>query len=114
ADVLGEIVGGKLPSSRPIKPIVALPFVLMVVYVIMFVLGSFLVPMMIISIAWGTLAGISANVTQYVVTSSAPAAPDLSNGIYLSAVNFGTTVGTFIGGLFITGLGSNYVLIIGI
>jgi len=80
----------------------------------MFGLGSFLIPMMIISIAWGTLAGISANVTQYVVTSSAPDAPDLSNGIYLSAVNFGTTVGTFIGGLFITGLGSNYVLIIGI
>lgn len=114
SNIIGNIIAGKLLSSIPKKAILALPFALIVIYIIMFGLGSFLIPMMIISIAWGTLAGISANVTQYVVTSSAPDAPDLSNGIYLSAVNFGTTVGTFIGGLFITGLGSNYVLIIGI
>ncbi|WP_323702462.1 MFS transporter [Staphylococcus nepalensis] len=114
SNIIGNIIAGKLLSSIPKKAILALPFALIVIYLIMFGLGSFLIPMMIISIAWGTLAGISANVTQYVVTSSAPDAPDLSNGIYLSAVNFGTTVGTFIGGLFITGLGSNYVLIIGI
>jgi predicted MFS family arabinose efflux permease len=70
--------------------------------------------MAIISIFWGTIAGISANITQYVITSSAPDAPDLSNGIFLSAVNSGTTIGTFIGGIFITTLGSNYVIVVGI
>lgn len=70
--------------------------------------------MMVITMIWGILAGLTANTTQFMITSSAPDAPDLSNVIFLSAVNTGTTIGTFIGGLFIATLGSNYVLMIGI
>lgn len=114
SNILGNIIAGKLLTSIPQTAIFLLPFALIIIYVSMFGLGSFLIPMAIISIFWGTLAGISANITQYVITSSAPDAPDLSNGIFLSAVNSGTTIGTFIGGIFITALGSNYVIMVGI
>jgi len=114
SNILGNIIAGKLLTSIPQTAIFLLPFALIIIYVSMFGLGSFLIPMAIISIFWGTLAGISANITQYVITSSAPDAPDLSNGIFLSAVNSGTTIGTFIGGIFITTLGSNYVIMVGI
>ncbi|MDK9863622.1 MFS transporter [Staphylococcus equorum] len=114
SNILGNIIAGKLLTSIPQTAIFLLPFALTIIYVSMFGLGSFLIPMAIISIFWGTLAGISANITQYVITSSAPDAPDLSNGIFLSAVNSGTTIGTFIGGIFITTLGSNYVIMVGI
>lgn len=114
SNILGNIIAGKLLTSIPQTAIFLLPFALIIIYISMFALGSFLIPMAIISIFWGTLAGISANITQYVITSSAPDAPDLSNGIFLSAVNSGTTIGTFIGGIFITTLGSNYVIMVGI
>lgn len=114
SNILGNIIAGKLLTSIPQTAIFLLPFALIIIYVSMFGLGSFLIQMAIISIFWGTLAGISANITQYVITSSAPDAPDLSNGIFLSAVNSGTTIGTFIGGIFITTLGSNYVIMVGI
>lgn len=114
SNILGNIIAGKLLTSIPQTAIFLLPFALIIIYVSMFGLGSSLIPMAIISIFWGTLAGISANITQYVITSSAPDAPDLSNGIFLSAVNSGTTIGTFIGGIFITTLGSNYVIMVGI
>lgn len=114
SNILGNIIAGKLLTSIPQTAIFLLPFALIIIYVSMFGLGSFLIPMAIISIFWSTLAGISANITQYVITSSAPDAPDLSNGIFLSAVNSGTTIGTFIGGIFITTLGSNYVIMVGI
>lgn len=114
SNILGNIIAGKLLTSIPQTAIFLLPFALIIIYVSMFGLGSFLIPMAIISIFWGTLAGISANITQYVITSSAPDAPDLSNGIFLSAVNSGTTIGTFIGGIFITTLESNYVIMVGI
>lgn len=114
SNILGNIIAGKLLTSIPQTAIFLLPFALIIIYVSMFGLGSFLIPMAIISIFWGTLAGISANITQYVITSSAPDAPDLSNGIFLSTVNSGTTIGTFIGGIFITTLGSNYVIVVGI
>lgn len=114
SNISGNIIAGKLLTSIPQTAIFLLPFALIIIYVSMFGLGSFLIQMAIISIFWGTLAGISANITQYVITSSAPDAPDLSNGIFLSAVNSGTTIGTFIGGIFITTLGSNYVIMVGI
>lgn len=114
SNILGNIIAGKLLTSIPQTAIFLLPFALIIIYVSMFGLGSFLIQMAITSIFWGTLAGISANITQYVITSSAPDAPDLSNGIFLSAVNSGTTIGTFIGGIFITTLGSNYVIMVGI
>lgn len=42
--------------------------------------------MMVITMIWGILAGLTANTTQFMITSSAPDAPDLSNGIFLSAL----------------------------
>lgn len=114
SNILGNIIAGKLLTMIPKKAMLLLPFALIIVYGFMFSLGSFFIPMMVITMIWGILAGLTANTTQFMITSSAPDAPDLSNGIFLSAVNTGTTIGTFIGGLFITTLGSNYVLLIGI
>ncbi|MFG0929780.1 MFS transporter [Staphylococcus sp. 231237_7MaSpsaltlick] len=113
-NILGNIIAGKLLTSMPQKAILMLPLALIIIYIAMFCLGAFSIPMMIITMVWGTLAGISANITQYVITSAAPDAPDLSNGIFLSAVNSGTTIGTFIGGIFIATLGSSFVMLIGI
>ncbi|PTI40237.1 MFS transporter [Staphylococcus succinus] len=114
SNILGNIIAGKLLTAIPKKAMLLLPFTLIIVYGFMFSLGSFFIPMMVITMIWGILAGVTANTTQFMITSSAPDAPDLSNGIFLSAVNTGTTIGTFIGGLFIATLGSNYVLMIGI
>lgn len=114
SNILGNIIAGQLLTMIPKKAMLLLPFALIIVYGFMFSLGSFFIPMMVITMIWGILAGLTANTTQFMITSSAPDAPDLSNGIFLSAVNTGTTIGTFIGGLFIATLGSNYVLMIGI
>lgn len=114
SNILGNVIAGKLLTTIPKKAIFLLPFSLIIIYVAMFGIGSFLIPMMMISVLWGILAGISANITQYVIISVAPDAPDLSNGIFLSAVNSGTTIGTFLGGIFIASLGSNFVIFIGI
>jgi len=114
SNILGNVIAGKLLTTIPKKAIFLLPFSLIIIYVAMFGIGSFLIPMMMISVLWGILAGISANITQYVIISVAPDAPDLSNGIFLSAVNSGATIGTFLGGIFIASLGSNFVIFIGI
>lgn len=114
ANIIGNILSGKLLTTIPQKAIFGLPFTLIIIYSAMFVFGSQLIPMFILTLIWGIVAGISSNITQYIITSAAPDAPDLSNGIFLSAVNLGTTVGTFIGGVFISTLGSNYVLLVGI
>lgn len=114
ANIIGNILAGRLLTINPIKTMVFLPFILGVVYIIQFFMGQLTFPMVVIILLWGILAGISANITQYVVTSAAPEAPDFANGLFLSSANIGTTVGTFIGGLFISALGPQFVILVGI
>ncbi|UVJ26894.1 MFS transporter [Staphylococcus aureus] len=114
SNIIGNIIAGHTLTLYPKQTLVVLPFLLIGSFILMFIFGKFSVLMIIISVILGILAGMTANVTQYVITSSAPDAPDLSNGIFLSSVNLGTTVGTFLGGILISILGSNFVVGVGI
>lgn len=62
----------------------------------------------------GILAGIGANISQYWITSAAPEAPDFANGLFISSANLGITVGTAVGGLFISIMGTQYVVLVGL
>ena len=114
ANIIGNILAGRLLTINPIKTILSLPFLLGIVYIIQFFMGYLTFAMVIIILLWGILAGISANITQYVVTSAAPEAPDFANGLFLSSANIGTTIGTAVGGLFISIMGTQYVILVGL
>ncbi|MDM5452419.1 MFS transporter [Peribacillus simplex] len=114
ANIIGNIVAGKLLTKDAIKSVVSFPFALGAVYIILFLFGQFTFPMAIITLIWGILAGIGTNINQYWITSSAPEAPDFANGLFLSSVNLGTTIGTAAGGLFISELGTQYVVLVGL
>ncbi|MED3728775.1 MFS transporter [Priestia filamentosa] len=114
ANIIGNIVAGKLLTKDAIKSIVSFPFVLGVVYIILFLIGQFTLPMAIMTLVWGILAGIGNNINQYWITSAAPEAPDFANGLFVTSANLGTTMGTAVGGLFISGLGTQYILLVGV
>ncbi|WP_160724725.1 MFS transporter [Bacillus sp. USDA818B3_A] len=114
ANIIGNIVAGKLLTKDAIKSVVSFPFALGAVYILLFLFGQFTLPMAIITLIWGILAGIGTNINQYWITSAAPDAPDFANGLFLSAVNLGTTIGTAVGGLFISDLGTPYVVLVGL
>lgn len=114
ANIIGNIIAGKLLTKNAIKTVVVFPFALGVVYIILFFTGQFTWPMAIMTLVWGIFAGIGTNINQYWISSAAPKAPDFANGLFLSSVNLGTTIGTAVGGLFISGLGTEYVVLVGI
>ena len=62
----------------------------------------------------GNIGGIGGNINQYWMASAAPEAPDFANGLFLTSVNLGTTIGTTVGGLFISELGTQYVVLVGL
>ena len=66
----------------------------------MFFLGYFTVPMAVLILIWGILAGAAANINQYWLATAAPKAPDFANGLFLASTNLGTTIGTSVCGLF--------------
>ncbi|USK31371.1 MFS transporter (plasmid) [Bacillus sp. CMF21] len=114
ANIIGNIAAGKLLTKNAIKSVVSFPFALGAVYILLFLLGQFTLPMAIITLVWGILAGIGTNINQYWITSAAPEAPDFANGLFLSSVNLGTTIGTAVGGLFISEIGTQYVVLVGL
>lgn len=114
ANIVGNMVGGKQLGKRPIPFIKRFPILLMVVYVVLFLIGKFSIPMALMTLVWGILAGISGNINQYWITSAMPNAPEFGNGLFLAATNLGTTIGTIVCGLFITSMGIQYVILGGI
>lgn len=110
ANIVGNVLAGKLLAKNPIATLKSIPFILVVMYVLLFIFGSFSLPMTIIILTLGILAGISANNTQYMLTDAAPEAPEFANGLFLTSANLGTAIGTAVCGLFITEMGTKYAV----
>lgn len=114
ASLVGNVVGGRLLSKNTRRIVVLFPVVLGVVYLISFWTGTSTGPMILTVILWGACYAISNLIGQYWITSAAPEAPDFSNGLFLSCGNLGITLGTVVGGLFISGIGTQYIVLGGV
>ena len=114
ANIAGNIIGGKLISSHTNRFVITFPFLLIGVYIMMLFLGQFTLPMALIILVWGVLAGAGSIVNQYWITSAAPHVPDFANGLFLVATNIGTFIGAILCGYFISQLGTKYIVFGGI
>lgn len=111
ANIIGNLIAGKLLTRIPSKTIKTLPLVMLAVYVALFFLGEYTIAMGAIILTLGILAGIASNNCQYMITQAAPKAPDFANGLFLTSTNLGTAVGTAFCGMFITRFDTRYAVI---
>ncbi|MGG4142330.1 MFS transporter [Paenibacillus algorifonticola] len=111
ASIIGNIVAGKLLTKNALKSVASFSFLLAAVYILLLLLGQFTVPMAFVLFVFGIVVALGNNISQYWITSAAPEAPEFSNGLFLTAGNLGVTAGTSIGGLFISGMGTQYVVL---
>ncbi|MFT8556898.1 MAG: MFS transporter [Liquorilactobacillus hordei] len=110
ANIIGNFAAGRALAKNDRATVKILPFALMISYLLLFFFGSF----NLLSFVWvtfiGFFAGINSNMNQYIVTQAGKEAIVFSNGMYLTAANLGTTVGTYVCGLFIDSIGTRYSL----
>lgn len=111
ANILGNVLAGKLLSTQATRSIIVVPLALLAFYFCLFLWGEWVAVASVVLFVLGVLAGMSSNNMQYLITEAAPEAPDFANGLFLLSANLGTTVGTAVCGLFITGLGTRYSLV---
>lgn len=109
--LFGNWIGGKLLSTRPNITVQLTPIVLSLIFIGLFMMGSYAIPTTILVILWGFLGGVINNLLQYWIVSAAPRAPEFANGIFLSMANIGVTIGTSVGGLLIVNIGTSYIFI---
>ena len=84
ANMVGNMIAGKLLANFPLRTIKMYPITLITVYILLFTFGQFSVPTAFLIFIWGIIGGIGGNITQYWVVSAAPEASrivewDLSN-----------------------------------
>lgn len=114
ANIIGNIMAGNLLTKNARKLAMFFPLILSGFYLLLILLGQFTIPMAILTLLWGVLDGIGGNLNQFWIMSAAPEAPDFSNGLYITAMNIGTTAGSFMGGIIIAGMGIKYIFGVGI
>lgn len=114
ANIIGNFVGGRLLTRAPAKTVLFFPFALALAYVAIFLAGAYAAPLVALTLVWGVLGGVNANINQYWIVSAAPEAPDFANGLFLTAANLGTMFGTLLCGWFIALLGIRMVFVGGL
>lgn len=110
ANIMGNILAGKMFPRHKQLYMILIPVVMFVVYLLLFLFGEQSIVTSILILFTGLLAGFVNIVGQYMISSSAAEAPDFANGLFLTAANFGTMVGTALCGAFITATGTRYSL----
>ncbi len=106
ANIVGNVVSGHLLGTRANATLVTMPLVLIVLYLVLFVAGQLSWATAGLVLVLGVIAGIANNANQFMVSRAAPEAADFSNGLYLTAANLGTTLGTSLCGMFIAAAGT--------
>jgi predicted MFS family arabinose efflux permease len=114
ANVGGNVIAGRLLSNIPIRSVTVFPVVFILVYLLLFLVADFPTPTGIMILFWGVLAGIGANMNQYWIMTAAPKVPEFANGLFLTSVNLGTTVGTSVAGAIIAQMGTEYIIFAGV
>ncbi len=108
ANIIGNIIAGKLLATKPISTIKVIPFIMLLVYGALYLIGELSIPMAVIILVLGILAGIASNNCQWMISNAASKAPDFANGLFLASTNLGTMLGTSFCGMFISQWGTRY------
>lgn len=109
-NIVGSLWAGHLLVKRSKQTVWILPIAVGSIYIGMYVSTTSVWLSAMCIVMWGIAAGINANVTQYWVYTSAPEAPDFVNGLFLTAVNLGTTLASLGCGYVIAILGLPWVV----
>lgn len=110
ANIVGNMLAGRVFGGYKKFFTRAGPAVMLVLYSLLYVSASNGIFAAVLVILLGICAGFINISGQYMISSAAREAPDFSNGLFLTAANFGTAMGTSLCGFFIALLDSRAAL----
>lgn len=112
--IVGNFLFGYFLNKNMTKTVILFPLVYAVIYFFTYYFGSYFWPMAIIVFVWGAVHSGGLILSQALLMIDAKEAPEFGNSLFVSFSNVGITVGTLIGGLFISQLGAHQLIWSGI
>ncbi|EOO23854.1 hypothetical protein IIU_06918 [Bacillus cereus VD133] len=108
--ILGNHLFGVLLQKNIVKTVILFPILYSVVYLFVYYLGAYLVPMIFMVFIWGIVHSGGLIVGQTWFISEAKEVPEFGNSLFVSFSNLGITLGSSIGGWFISQLGIHQLI----
>ncbi|GGH31065.1 MFS transporter [Paenibacillus segetis] len=112
--ILGNFLFGEFLHKSMTKTVIMFPLLYAVTYLFVYYLGSYFIPMVVIVFIWGAVHSGGLIVSQAWLTTETKEAPEFGNSLFISFSNLGITIGTSIGGWFISQLGIHQLIWSGI
>lgn len=106
ANIVGNVLAGKLLAEHPIKTLRRTPAALAATFIFMAFCGGSAAAAVLAVALFGVLTGLSSNNSQYLISEASSDAPEFGNGLFLSCANTGTAAATAFCGLFIDAWGT--------
>ena len=110
ANIVGNMLAGRVFGHYKKFFTQAGPAVMLMLYVLLYLFSASSIATAALVVLLGICAGFINISGQYMISSAAREAPDFSNGLFLTAANFGTAMGTMLRGIFISLQGTRAAL----
>lgn len=110
ANIVGNMLAGRVFGHYKKFFTQAGPAVMLMLYVLLYLFSASSIATAALVVLLGICAGFINISGQYMISSAAREAPDFSNGLFLTAANFGTAMGTMFCGIFISLQGTRAAL----
>ena len=110
ANIVGNMLAGRVFGHYKKFFTQAGPAVMLMLYVLLYLFSASSIATASLVVLLGICAGFINISGQYMISSAAREAPDFSNGLFLTAANFGTAMGTMLCGIFISLQGTRAAL----
>lgn len=110
ANIVGNMLAGRVFGHYKKIFTQAGPAVMLMLYVLLYLFSASSIATAALVVLLGICAGFINISGQYMISSAAREAPDFSNGLFLTAANFGTAMGTMLCGIFISLQGTRAAL----
>ena len=110
ANIVGNMLAGRVFGHYKKFFTQAGPAVMLMLYVLLYSFSASSIATAALVVLLGICAGFINISGQYMISSAAREAPDFSNGLFLTAANFGTAMGTMLCGIFISLQGTRAAL----
>lgn len=108
--IAGNFLFGFFVNKSMTKTVILFPLVYAVIYLFAYYFGSYFLPMVVIVFVWGAVHSGGLILSQALLMTDAKEAPEFGNSLFVSFSNVGITVGTWIGGWFISQLGAHQLI----
>lgn len=108
--IIGNLGFGQFLRKSMVRTVLMFPLLYIAAYALVYWAGPHFMWMVIVVIIWASVHSGGLIVSQTWLTAEAQDAPEFGNSLYVSFSNLGITLGTAIGGWFISNLGIHQLI----